>query len=71
MNWIEIDKLLHRMYTEWDGVDREEYYQSVEKKFNWTRNQTVTATDLIFKQQQKMNNQTVKNTHREKGKTND
>lgn len=50
MNWIEIDKILHNLYSAWDGQDRETYYRLVERQFKWDRRQAVVATDLIFKQ---------------------
>ena len=52
MNWLDIDKTLHNLYTAWDGNDREDYYKLVMRQFKWTHKQAVVATDLIFKQRQ-------------------
>ena len=54
MNWIEIDKILHNLYTAWNGENRDDYYRMVERQFKWDRKQAITATDLIFKQRQKL-----------------
>jgi hypothetical protein len=50
VNWIEIDKILHELYSSWNGKDKNDYYKTVEQRFKWDRRQAVVATDLIFKQ---------------------
>jgi hypothetical protein len=52
MNWIEIDKILYRLYNLWDGKDIEDYYTSVRHQFKWTRSQAETATQWIIKQKE-------------------
>lgn len=56
MNWIEIDKILHNLYTAWDGRDKDDYYKLVMRQFKWSRSQAVVATNLIFKQRQNHDN---------------
>ena len=52
MNWLEIDKILHNLYTLWNGTNKEDYYKLVMHQFKWTHRQAVVATDLIIKQRQ-------------------
>lgn len=46
MNCIEIDKILHNLYSVWDGRARETYYRLVEPQFKWDRTQAVVATEV-------------------------
>lgn len=47
MNWIEIDKILHKILKTSDSVD--DAYVEAEKQFKWSRGQSKAAIDPLLK----------------------
>lgn len=48
MNWLQIDKILWDMISQWDGKNKEALLEHVSKAFNWTEKQSKSACEMHF-----------------------